>query len=184
MSTIFLTGVLLLNIIFHENSSLYSFLAPCRRGGTGRRAGLKIPCPLGTCRFDSDRRHHLLSTNYTKSATLRTIPRTAISLIGSGHHAPRLLQAASAAPSAAMASARWARASPNAARTVATSTSPTGQKKQNQGLYYCAMCFTTNGHSGMPTGAVSTGSPTMTRCRCATSPGKHRKHRTIRRSRP
>ena len=57
MSTIFLTGMLPLNIIFLENSSLYFFLVPCRRGGTGRRAGLKIPCPLGTCRFDSDRRH-------------------------------------------------------------------------------------------------------------------------------
>ena len=32
----------------------------CRRGGTGRRAGLKIPCPLRTCRFNSDRRHHTL----------------------------------------------------------------------------------------------------------------------------
>ena len=59
LSTIFLTAGSPLNIIFLENSTLYSFSVPCRRGGTGRRAGLKIPCPLGTCRFDSDRRHHI-----------------------------------------------------------------------------------------------------------------------------
>ena len=46
------------NIIF-LNFEFSVFATLCRRGGTGRRAGLKIPCPLGTCRFDSDRRHHI-----------------------------------------------------------------------------------------------------------------------------
>ncbi len=32
----------------------------CRDGGTGRRKGLKIPCPSGTCRFDSGSRYILV----------------------------------------------------------------------------------------------------------------------------
>ena len=31
----------------------------CRCGGIGRRAGLKIQCPLRTYRFDPDHRYHL-----------------------------------------------------------------------------------------------------------------------------
>ena len=37
-------------------SSYPSFLR--RRGGIGRRAGLKIQCPLRACRFDPGRRYH------------------------------------------------------------------------------------------------------------------------------
>ena len=34
----------------------------CRCGGIGRRAGLKIQCPLRTYRFDPDHRYCILST--------------------------------------------------------------------------------------------------------------------------
>src|SRR5690625_7680775 len=42
-----------------------------RCGGTGRRAGLKIPCPLRTCRFDPDHRylHIILKIPYKMLTT-------------------------------------------------------------------------------------------------------------------
>ncbi len=41
-----------------SNPATPVILLICRRGGIGRRAGLKIQCPLKTCRFDPGRRYY------------------------------------------------------------------------------------------------------------------------------
>ena len=42
--------------LFSGSNPLAASIA-CRDGGIGRRKGLKIPCPSGTCRFDSGSRY-------------------------------------------------------------------------------------------------------------------------------